>query len=161
MVVVFSSGMAWATSNHEYGSNEYDTVINGISPNGKYAVTTHGSIGNLGYDDFRVFLTDARSGKAINSLKTIADNLDTGADAFAANWSTDSKSFYVVYRISRHEPLQVGAYRIVHGHADPSTFTHVNATGEQVSYWGENCSIVDKPSPKIFGAPKLKKPASE
>ena len=55
--------LARATSNYIYGSDEYDTVIGGISPNGKYAIATHGSSANYGYDGFRVFLIDNLTGK--------------------------------------------------------------------------------------------------
>ena len=50
-----------ATSNYEYGPDEYVTVSNGISPDGKFAVTAHGG-GELGYDNFHLYLTDAVTG---------------------------------------------------------------------------------------------------
>src|SRR5712664_244625 len=81
---------ALATSNYEYGPDEYVTVSNGISPDGKFAITAHGR-GGLGYDDFQLYLTDAITGKKIGPLEEITETLDTGADAFAARWSKDSQ----------------------------------------------------------------------
>jgi hypothetical protein len=78
-----------ATSNYEYGPDEYVTVSNGISPDGKFAITAHGG-GELGYDNFHLYLTDANTGKKIGPLEEIKETLDTGADAFAAKWSKDS-----------------------------------------------------------------------
>src|SRR6185312_13398339 len=53
-----------ATSNYEYGPDEYVTITNGISPDGKIAITAHGS-GELGDDNFHLYLTDAATGKKI------------------------------------------------------------------------------------------------
>jgi len=156
-VWLFSIIGGWATSNHEYGSDEYDTVVNGLSPDGKYAIATHGSGDNYGYTDFRVYLMNNVTGKKIGPLEEIADNLDTGSDAFAAKWSTDSSFVYVVYRISRQEPLQAVTYRISRGRAYPSTSWHVDASPEQVAYWQKYGSGIT-PSGKIFGTPKPKKP---
>ena len=80
---------ALATSNYEYGPDEYVTISTGISPDGKYAITAHGS-GELGDDNFHLFLTDAISGKRIGPLEEIVETLDTGAGAFAAKWSEKS-----------------------------------------------------------------------
>ncbi len=145
--------LARATSNYIYGSDEYDTVIGGISPNGKYAIATHGSSANYGYDGFRVFLIDNLTGKKIGPLLEVSDNLDTGADAFGAKWSADSGSVFVVYRIDRHQPLQAVEYRIAHGRAYPATLTHVDADANQSSYW-QTVAAGNRKSPKIFGTPR-------
>ena len=52
---------ALATSNYQYGRDEYVTVATGISPDGQYAITAHGG-GKLGYDNFHLYLTDVRTG---------------------------------------------------------------------------------------------------
>jgi hypothetical protein len=39
------------------------TVAKGLSPHGKYAITAHGE-GDLGYDNFHIFLTDAVTGRS-------------------------------------------------------------------------------------------------
>ena len=59
---------ALATSNYEYGTDEYVTVASGISPDGKFAITAHGT-GYLGYDNFHLYLTDAITGKMIAPSK--------------------------------------------------------------------------------------------
>ena len=100
-----------ATSNYEYGPDEYVTIAKGISPNGKYAITAHGE-GEYGYDNFHIFLTDGATGKKIGPLQEIVDTLDTGADAFCAKWSTNSQDVVIIYRIDRHEPLKAVSYNI-------------------------------------------------
>src|SRR6184192_2973159 len=61
----------WATWNYEYGPDEYVTVAKGISPDGKIAITAHGS-GELGDEHFHLYLTDAGTGKKIGPLKAIS-----------------------------------------------------------------------------------------
>ena len=60
-----------ATWNYEYGPDEYVTVAKGISPDGKIAITAHGS-GELGDEHFHLYLTDAGTGKKIGPLKAIS-----------------------------------------------------------------------------------------
>jgi hypothetical protein len=152
--ILLSSVFAHATSNHEYYPDEFDTIVNGISPNGKYAITSHGSSDNYGYTGFHIYLTNNVTGKKIGPLEEISDNLDTGSDAFAAKWSADSKRVYIVYRISRQDPLQVVFYRIDHYQAFPLKESHVDGNGEQISYWQKYGSGTTK-SVKIFGRPNL------
>src|SRR5438045_8896510 len=100
-----------ATSNHEYGPDEYVTVSNGMSPDEKYAITAHGG-GELGYDNFHLYLTDAISGKNIGPLEEIVEPLDTGAGAFSAKWSCDSKQVTIIYRVDRHAQLKSVRYKV-------------------------------------------------
>ena len=99
--ILVSAASAVATSNYNYGRDEYVTIANGISPDGKYAITAHGE-GDLGYDNFHIFLTDTETGKKIGPLEEIVKTLDTGAGAFCAQWSQDSQKVVIVYRIDRH-----------------------------------------------------------
>ena len=102
------------TSVYHYGSDEYVTIVSGLSPDGKYAITAHGE-GDNGYDHFHIYLTDAVSGKKIGPLEEIVDALDTGADAFCAKWSNDSKTVTIIYRVdqlNRYLPLRAVSYRI-------------------------------------------------
>ena len=67
----FPSGhaaLAFATSNYEYQPGEFVTIVNGESPDGRYAIATHGE-GDLGYDHWHVYLMDAQSGKKIGPLE--------------------------------------------------------------------------------------------
>lgn len=61
-VLSLAATVAMATSNYEYGADEYVTVRSGISPNQMLAITTHGG-GEMGYDGFHVFLTNAQRGR--------------------------------------------------------------------------------------------------
>ena len=113
-LLLLPSSFVLATSNYEYGADEYVTVASGISPDRKYAITAHGS-GYLGYDNFHLYLTDAARGKNIGPLEEVVETLDTGANAIAAKWSMDSQQVTIVYRIDRHEPLKAVSYRISRG----------------------------------------------
>jgi hypothetical protein len=64
---------ALATSNYEYGPDEYVTVSNGISPDAKFAITAHGE-GEYGDDNFHIYLTDAVTGKKIGLGRHNGDN---------------------------------------------------------------------------------------
>ena len=138
-----------ATSNYEYGQDEYVTVGNGISPNGKLPITSHGG-GELGYDDFHLYLTDAITGKKIGPLEEVTETLDTGADAFAAKWSEDSQEVTIIYRVDRHAPLKAVSYRIAGRRAQRIKGPFDVKSDELLKYW-QIQSSESKPSPKIFG----------
>ena len=89
-----------ATSNREYGPNEYAVIDGGLSPDRKYSIAAHGG-GELGYDNFHIYLMNAVTGKKIGPLEEIKDTLDTGAEAFYAKWSPNSNEVAIRYRIDR------------------------------------------------------------
>jgi hypothetical protein len=149
--VLIGTASSWATSNHQYGADEYDTVINGISPNEKFAITAHGG-GEYGYDDFHLYLTDVHSGRNLAVLKEVVETLDTGANAFAAKWSTDSTNVTIVYRIDRHEPLKAVSYRIADDRAQRTKGPFDVKSEALMKYWQKYGSGTRK-SPKIFGTP--------
>jgi hypothetical protein len=149
--LLFPATIALATSNYQYGSDEYVTIASGISPNGKYAITAHGE-GEYGYDNFHIFLTDAVTGKKISPLEEIVETLDTGAGAFCANWSKDSQHVVIIYRIDRHAPLKAVSYQIEKGQARLIKGPIDVTSEEQISYWQNHCSQL-KPSEKTFGTP--------
>lgn len=149
--VLVPATVALATSNYQYGPDESVTIAKGISPNGKYAITAHGE-GDLGYDNFHIFLTDAVSSKKIGPLTEIVDTLDTGAGAFCAKWSKDSERVVIIYRVDRHAPLKAVSYRIGQGRARLLKGPVDVTSSEQISYWQHQCSQ-SKPSEKIFGSP--------
>jgi len=113
-VALFPS-LANATSNYEYKPDEYVVITDGRSPDGKYSIAAHGE-GDLGYDNFHLYLMDASSGKKLGALEEIKDPLDTGADAFTAKWSADSHQVSITYRVDRRESVTV-RYRIENGRA--------------------------------------------
>ena len=147
MTVTFALG----TSNYAYGPDEYVTVGNGISPDQRYAITAHGR-GKLGYDNFHLYLTDAKTGKNIGVLDEIVETLDTGANAFSANWSSDSKQVIIIYRVDRHAPLKAVTY-VIAGQRMRCIQGPFNVTSaELVNYWHAHSSA-PAPSPKTFGTP--------
>jgi len=156
-VFALSAISLWATDNYEYGPTEYVTITDGISPDGKYAITAHGE-GEYGYDHFHLFLTDARTGKKIGPLEEIHETLDTGAASFCTLWSKDSEKVSIFYRISRQEPIQVISYRIRSNRAflikGPS-----NVETDYAWYWSQHCSYAHQKG-KTFGKP-LPKAAPE
>jgi hypothetical protein len=104
-----------ATSTYEYKPDEYVVIADGRSPNGQYAISAHGE-GDLGDENFHLYLMNAPSGRVIGPLEEIKDTLDTGADAFRARWSPDSREVSITYRIDRHVAVMV-RYRIDNGRA--------------------------------------------
>jgi hypothetical protein len=150
-ILLFSVTSLQATSTYEYGPDEYVTVSNGISPDGKWAITAHGS-GEFGDENFHLYLTDAVTGKNIGPLEEVKETLDTGADAFAAKWSKDSQQVTIVYRVDRHVPLKAISYHISGRRARRTKGPFDVKSEDLIRYWqtyGSHASA----SPKIFGTP--------
>jgi hypothetical protein len=145
-------GFVLATANYAYGPDEYVTIANGISPDGKYAITAHGN-GEFGYDDFHLYLTDAGKGDKIGPLEEVVDSLDTDATSFAGKWSKKSDEVMIVYRVDRHAPLKAISYRIKNRRAERLKGPFDVMSDELIKYWQTHCSQ-PKPSPKIFGSHK-------
>ena len=142
-----------ATSNYEYGPDEYVTITNGISPDGKIAITAHGS-GELGDENFHLYLTDAGTGKRIGALEEIQYFLNTAANKYAAQWSSDGQQVTIVWRVDRHEPLKAISYRIT-GRRAQKIKGPFNVKDNDVleKFFMKECVPDGKPSPKIFGTP--------
>ena len=105
----------FATSNYEYRPDEYVPIHHGVSPDRRYAIAAHGS-GYLGYDHFQLYLVDAKTRKPLAGLKEPKDPfVDTGADAYYAQWSPDSKEVSVIFRAERHLAVRL-RYRVTDGH---------------------------------------------
>lgn len=144
---------ARATWNYEYGPDEYVTVAKGISPDGKIAITAHGN-GELGDENFHLYLTDAGTGKKIGPLEEIKEFLDTAGPAFAAQWSSDSQQVTIVWRVDRHEPLKAVSYRITGRRAQKIKGPFNVKDGDALEkFFVQECAGDGKPSPKIFGTP--------
>jgi hypothetical protein len=109
---------AHATSSYRYGKNEYVVITDGLAPTKKLSIAAHGS-GEDGSDDFHVWLMAEPAHKRLAVLDnmTCMDNgassacLDSGADAYNAVWSPDSRYVAVSYRTNRHM-LQLNIYAI-------------------------------------------------
>jgi len=142
-----------ATWNYEYGPDEYVTIAKGISPDGKIAITAHGS-GELGDEHFHLYLTDAGTGKKIGPLEEINEFLDTAANAFLAQWSSDGQQVTIVWRVDRHEPLKAISYRITGRRAQKIKGPFNVKDGDALEkFFIKECAGDGKPSPKIFGTP--------
>ena len=144
---------ARATWNYQYGKDEYVTIANGISPDGKIAITAHGS-GELGDENFHLYLTDVGTGKKIGPLTEITEFLDTAGPAFGAQWSVDGQQVTIVWRVDRHEPLKAISYRIAGRRAQKITGPFNVKDGDALEkFFIKECAGEGKPSPKIFGTP--------
>lgn len=106
---------ATATAEYQYKPKEYVTIVDGRSPNGQYAIATHGE-GESGFNNFHVYLMDGRTGRKIGPLEEIKIVLDTAATAYYAKWSSDSRLVSITYREERHVAVTV-RYRIEGGRA--------------------------------------------
>jgi hypothetical protein len=107
--------VAHATSTYEYKQDEYVAISNGHSPDGQYSIVAHGE-GEYGDENFHLHLMDARTSKSLGVLEEIKNVLDTGADAFYAEWSAKSREVAIRYRVDRHVAMMV-LYRVENGHA--------------------------------------------
>ena len=126
---------AFATSNYAYKQDEYVTISSGVSPDKQFSIKAHGQ-GEDGYDNFHLYLVDETTGKRIGPLSEIVDTLDTGADAFAAKWATDSKTVMIIYRVDRHAPLKSMTYTLAKNRAIPKTKEPVDVTAESLEeHW--------------------------
>lgn len=151
--MLLGASVALATSEYDYGPDEYVTIEKGMSPDRKYAITGHGG-SETREERFHIYLTNAVTGKKIGPLEEMSEFLDTGPDAICAKWSKDSQTVTIIYRIDRHEPLRVYSYHIGDGRAKLIKGP-TDATNEQTNYWGKQCGG-EHPAPpeKVFGAPR-------
>src|SRR5262249_45099613 len=103
-------------------------------------------------DNFHLHLMDASTGKNLGPLEEIVETLDTGADAFSAKWSTDSKEVIIIYRVDRHAPLKAVTYTIVDRRARRIKGP-LDATSEAPITSLRDHSSGPAARPKIFGTP--------
>jgi hypothetical protein len=127
----FAVMSARATSSYQYGRNEYVIISDGLAPNKQLSLASHGG-GELGDQGFHVWLMAEPAHRKIVALDNISDDtiLDTGAGAFRAVWSKDSRHVGVTHRSDRHE-LALDLYRIedrrAHLITGPSLFREVTS----------------------------------
>src|SRR5262249_9792342 len=94
----FVFGPLRAASTYQYGKNEYVIIGDGLAPSKKLSIAAHGG-GEDGGDDFHVWLMAEPAHKRLVVLDNMlcTDNgasgacLDTGANAYNAVWSPDSR----------------------------------------------------------------------
>jgi hypothetical protein len=133
-MLVLAVSPAGATSSHEYAKDEYAVISDGLAPNQRLSLASHGE-GELGDGNFHVWLMAEPSHRRIMALANInsSNNLDTGPDAYYAQWSADSRRVAVSFRHQRHE-MQLNIYNIegrrAHLISGPTPFRDV--TGREV-----------------------------
>jgi hypothetical protein len=116
LFVVAVASAALGSSVHEYKSDEYLPIVRGVSPDGRYAIAAHGSSNYYGYEGFQLHLIDAKTHKPLAGLREPKEPfVDTGADAYCADWSADSKQVSVTFRAERHLAVRL-RFRITDGH---------------------------------------------
>jgi hypothetical protein len=117
LAALFAIAPAWATSTYQYAKDEYVIIRDGLAPNQQMSLAAHGD-GEGGDGNFHVWLMAEPAHRRIVPLADIEARLDTGADAYRAVWSADSRHVAVSFRIDRHE-TQLNLYRIENRRAHP------------------------------------------
>jgi len=117
--LALAASTARATDNHAYGKNEYARIRGGLAPNGAISLAAHGE-GELGDGDFHIWLMAEPAHRKIAALDGIGsdNNLDTGPNAYRAQWSADSRRVAVSFR-SERQVLQLNLYAIENRRAQP------------------------------------------
>jgi hypothetical protein len=110
--------VALATSSYSYKPDEYVVVPHGLSPDGRFSIAAHGGADETGTSKFHIYFMDAREQKKIGVLEEVSVWLDTGADAYPASWSPDSRHVAVSFRWERNA-WDLVVYRIEKGRAIP------------------------------------------
>jgi len=101
---------AHGTSNRAYKPNEYLVIRDGLAPSKKFSVRAHGN-GELGDEDFHLYLMAEPGAKKIGPLEEVDDTLDTAPDSYNAKWSADSRHVGLFYRSERHV-VSMRLYRV-------------------------------------------------
>src|ERR1700754_1691005 len=134
VLLTFALSPACATSSYDYKKGEYVVISDGLAPNKRLSLASHGD-GDQGDQNFHVWLMAEPAHRRIMALDDISssNNLDTGADAYYAIWSADSHRVAVSFRRERHA-IQLNIYEIEGGRArltsGPSLFEEV--TGRNI-----------------------------
>jgi len=112
VLVALGFAPAHATDSHDYGTDEYAIIHDGMAPNKRLSLAAHGD-GDGGSDNFHVWLMAEPAHRKIVPLGNIGsdNNLDTGPNAYHAQWRADSRGVAVLFRSGRHE-VQLNLYRI-------------------------------------------------
>ena len=118
--VVFAASAARATdNNYAYGKNEYAMIRGGLAPNGAISLAAHGE-GVFGDGDFHIWLMAEPAHRKIAALDGIGsdNNLDTGPNAYRAQWSANSRRVAVSFRSELHV-TRLNLYTIENRRAHP------------------------------------------
>jgi hypothetical protein len=130
-LLTFALSPACATSSYDYKKGEYAVISDGLAPNKRLSLASHGD-GDQGDRNFHVWLMAEPSHRRIMTLDDISssNNLDTGPGAYYAIWSVDSRRVAVSFRSDRHV-VQLNIYEIAGDRArltsGPSLFRDVTS----------------------------------
>ena len=133
-ILTLAAAPVRATDSHDYAKNEYAIIRDGLAPDRKLSLASHGE-GEGGVANFHVWLMAEPAHRKIAPLDGIGsdNNLDTGPNAYRAAWSKDSRRVAVTFRSNR-QVVELNLYRIenrrAHLISGPSLFREV--TGRDV-----------------------------
>jgi hypothetical protein len=118
-VIALGLTPARATDEHTYAKGEYGIIRDGLSPDKKMSLASHGD-GDGGNENFHVWLMAEPAHRRIMRLSGIGPDgiLDTGPNAYRTTWAPDSRHVAVNYRSDRHV-LELNLYSIENGRAHP------------------------------------------
>ena len=129
--LAFDLAPARATDEHTYGKDEYGIIRDGLSPDKKMSLASHGD-GEGGNENFHVWLMSEPLHRKLVRLAGIGsgNNLDTGPNAYRAVWASDSRHVAVIFRSDRHV-LELNLYSVENGRTQlisgPSLFRDVTS----------------------------------
>ena len=106
---------ARATDEHTYAKDEYGIIRDGLSPDKKMSLASHGD-GEGSDENFHVWLMAEPMHRKLVRLDGIGsgNNLDTGPNAYRAVWTSDSRHVAVNFRSDRHV-LELNLYSVENG----------------------------------------------
>ena len=102
-LLAFGLAPARATDEYTYAKDEYAVIRDGLSPDKKMSLASHGN-GDGGNENFHLWLMAEPAHRKLMRLPGIGPDgiLDTGPNAYHAFWSADSHHVAVTYRSERH-----------------------------------------------------------
>lgn len=117
--LALAASAARATDSHDYAKDEYAIIRDGLAPNKRMSLASHGADEN-GEGEFHVWLMSEPAHRRIARLPGIGPEgiLDTGPAAYHASWSADSRHAAVIYRSDRHI-AELNLYEIAGDRAVP------------------------------------------
>ncbi|SDO06788.1 hypothetical protein SAMN05444050_3132 [Afipia sp. GAS231] len=145
--LTLAAAPARATDSHEYAKDEYAVIRDGLAPNKRMSLASHGD--GEGNENFHVWLMAEPAHRRIVRLPGIGPDgiLDTGPNAYRTTWALDSRHVAVNYRSDRHV-LELNLYSVEHGRAlpisGPSLFKDVTSrnVGED-EHFGHRVSTIE------------------
>jgi hypothetical protein len=102
-VITLGLTPARATDEHTYAKDEYGIIRDGLAPNKRTSLASHGADENF-KGEFHVWLMAEPVHRKLARLPGIGPDgiLDTRPNAYHAFWSADSRHVAVTYRSERH-----------------------------------------------------------